>query len=134
MKSKCGILIDSSCTYAQEFIDNNHIEVVPLSLSDEQQHVYQDDSKVISQQELLARLSKGEIFKTSATPLGQLTLKIEDMLERYETVIFLPISYGLSSQYQQAAIIKNDYPNRLFVIQSQSAVCANEFILHYIVQ
>jgi fatty acid-binding protein DegV len=134
MKNKCGILIDSSCCYDPQFIIENHIEIAPLSLSDGQNILYTDDNKKIDATTLLTRLDNGETFKTSATPLGQLQMKIEDMLEKYETVIFLPISSGLSSQYQQSLIIKQDFPNQLFVINSLSAASANEFILFHLVE
>jgi fatty acid-binding protein DegV len=134
MKNKCGILIDSSCCYDPQFIIENNVEVVPLSLSDGHNILYTDDNKKIDASTLLSRLDNGEVFKTSATPLGQLQLKIEDMLEKYENVIFLPISSGLSSQYHQSLIIKQDFPDRLFVVNSLSAASANEFILFHLVE
>ncbi|MDR3330401.1 MAG: DegV family protein [Mycoplasmataceae bacterium] len=134
MKKYCGILIDSSCTYDAKFIQQHNVEVAPLSFSDDNNKVYDDDNKEINHEELLKRLDNHEMFKTSATPIGKLMAKVEEMLERYEHVVFLPISLGLSSQYAQSLIVQQDYIGKFFPIKSTSGAIANEFVLYEIVK
>jgi fatty acid-binding protein DegV len=57
---------------------------------------------------------------------------VEKMFKKYDSVIFLPISKGLSSQWQSAQIIKHEYPN-FYIINSRSAAYTNEIILENIV-
>jgi fatty acid-binding protein DegV len=67
-------------------------------LIDSHLRTYKDDNKEITRQQLVERLKKGENFKTSMTPIGQLIKIVEKMFKKYDSVIFLPISKGLSSQ------------------------------------
>jgi DegV family protein with EDD domain len=134
MKKYCGILIDSGCTYDVNFIKKHNIEIIPLSFTDQNNKVYDDDNKEVDQVELLKRLDAHESFKTSATPIGKLMVKVEQMFENYEHVIFLPISVGLSSQYAQSLIVQQDYLGKFFPIKSTSAAIANEFVLNEIVK
>jgi DegV family protein with EDD domain len=134
MKKSIGILIDSSCTYDETFIKQNEIEIIPLTFSDTKNNLYDDDNKSIKRDELLTRLNNKEMFKTATVSMGKLLNKVEDMLERYEQVIFLPISIGLSSQYTQSLIVQQDLVNKFFPIRSTSAAAANEFVLYKIVE
>jgi DegV family protein with EDD domain len=134
MKRHLGILIDSACTYDEKFIQANNIEIIPLTFSDPNNQVYDDDNKTISREALLDRLDKNEQFKTAATPMGKLLVKAEEMLEKYEKVIFLPISIGLSSQYTQSLIVQQDLADKFFPIRSTSGAAANEFALYKIVE
>jgi DegV family protein with EDD domain len=134
MKKQTGILIDSASTYDAHYLQTHNIEVIPLTFSDPQNRVYDDDNQTISQEELLRRLDKKEIFKTSATPIGKLIKKVEQMLENYEKVIFIPIAIGLSSQYAQSLIVQQDFPETFFPIRSTNAALANEFVLMNVVE
>jgi DegV family protein with EDD domain len=134
MKKRIGILIDSSCTYDDNFVKQHNIEVIPLTFSDAQNQVYDDDNKPHSREKLLGKLDQNEMFKTSATPIGKLMNKVEQMLKIYDQVIFLPISIGLSSQYTQSLIVQQDLMGKFFPIRSTSAAAANEFVLDKIVE
>jgi fatty acid-binding protein DegV len=57
-----------------------------------------DDNKDIPHDKLVLLLENGENFKTSMTPLGQLMDMCDKMFEKYENIIFVPISKGLSGQ------------------------------------
>ncbi|MDR1234833.1 MAG: DegV family EDD domain-containing protein [Mycoplasmataceae bacterium] len=134
MKTRIGILIDSSTTYDDAFISQNKIEVIPLSFSDATNKTFKDDNKSITREDLLKRLDNHESFKTSATPIGELMTKVNDMLQNCETVIFLPISSGLSSQYSQSLIIQKEFEGQFFPIRSLSGAAGNEFVLKLIVE
>jgi DegV family protein with EDD domain len=133
MKKEFGILIDSAACCDETYLKTNDIHIVPLSLSDSNNKVYEDNGIDLPRDILLSRMDNNESFKTSATPLGKLTVIVEDMLDVYEKVIFVPISEGLSSQYQQSMIIKADHPNNFFVVKSSSAGAATEFLLPHLI-
>ncbi len=134
MQKKVKILIDSSSTFDKKYLDQNNISVVPLSLSDNVDKVYTDDGVSINPEILFNEIEKGNKFKTSCTPLGQLMMAVENALEDNDIVFFIPISHGLSSQYNQAKILEEDYPGRFFVINSTSAAYANEYVCTKLVQ
>jgi fatty acid-binding protein DegV len=71
---------------------------------------------------LFDKIKNGQSFKTSSTPLGILINKIEEMLEKYEKVVFFPICAGLSTQYNAAKMIEEDYNGRFVVVKTVSAV------------
>lgn len=127
MKQKIGLLVDSSITWDDEFMKKNDIWIAPLSLTDDTLKNYKDDNKDLPRDELLLRLKNGDNFKTSLTPIGQLIEILEEMFKKYDDVVFLPISKGLSSQWQSAQILKKEYSN-LHIIDSQSAAFTNELI------
>jgi DegV family protein with EDD domain len=134
MKKQIGILIDSSCTYDEKFLKENSVEIIPLTFSDSQNQVYDDNNNSIDREKLLERLDQKEIFKTAATPIGKLLHKVEEMLNEYEQVIFLPISVGLSSQYAQSLIVQQELIGQFFPIRSTSGASGNEFALYKIVE
>ncbi|MDR2369300.1 MAG: DegV family protein [Mycoplasmataceae bacterium] len=134
MQKRIGVLVDSSCTYDETFLRQHKIEVIPLSFSDAQNQTYDDDNQSITREKLLERLDQKESFKTSATPIGKLIEKAEQMLKNYDQIIFLPISIGLSSQYMQSLIVQQDLIGKFFPIRSTSGGAANEFVLYKIVE
>jgi DegV family protein with EDD domain len=115
-------------------LDDNDVKLIPLSISDSNNKVYPDDGKAILTEELLTRLENGEVFKTSATPTGLVIQKIEELLKEYDAVIFFPITRGVSSQYQQALMIKNEFENKLFVVDTETGAGAMEFMVERVVE
>lgn len=133
MNKKVKIFIDSSSTFDKEFLKKNNVSVIPLSLSDMNNQVYSDDGTNMNPNILFKEIANGNKFKTSATPLGVLMTTIEDALDEYDVVYFIPISHGLSSQWNQARMIEEDHPGKFFVIKSTSAALANEFVLYKLI-
>ncbi len=130
MNKKVKIFIDSSSTFDKEFLEKNNVGIIPLSLSDMNNQVYSDDGTNMNPNILFKEIANGNKFKTSATPLGILMTTIENALDEYDTVYFIPISHGLSSQWNQARMIEEDHPGKFFVIKSTSAALASEFVLY----
>ena len=134
MSKKIKLFVDSSSTIDDIFFKNNDIGIIPLSLSDSNEKVYDDAPESLSKDDLIKKMDLGLNFKTSSTPFGKLSLAIEEALETHDEVIFLPISSGLSSQYSQSKLIENDFPNRFFIVKSETAAYGNEFIAKNIVE
>lgn len=131
MKKPYVIMLDSSACTPQEIIKKYNFEVLPLSISDQNGKVYADGLD-INQREMVKMIQEGYNFKTSATPLGILITKIEDLLEEYEKIIFIPIACGISSQYQTAKSLEEDYEGRFFVVKTSQAIAANEWTAIYV--
>jgi DegV family protein with EDD domain len=134
-KKKIGVVIDSSTTYDEKYIKDNNVEILPLCITDVNENKsFNDDGISITHETIIDGLENKKNYKTSATQVGVFLKKMEEMFIKYEDVIFIPISYGLSSQYDQAKnIIKEEFPN-LHIVKSQSGALANEFILENVIE
>lgn len=128
MKNKFIILVDSGCTMPRKLMDKNNIAFVPLSISDQNNKVYPDDGIAITQEQLVSRLESGETFKTSCTQFGILLQKVEELLETNEIVYFIPISSGISSQYNQGRMLEQEFEDRVYTINSNSTGTVTEYI------
>jgi DegV family protein with EDD domain len=134
MKKPIALLIDSATSYEQSFLEKNDIFIIPLSIRCDDKYDYFDFGDDDTRKKILNLLSQNVKFKTSATPLGKMLTKIQELYESYENIIFLPISSGLSSQYSQAQIIKQEFPNNFYIINSTNAGIANELVLKKVIK
>lgn len=128
------ILIDSSAGYTEELAKNKGYEFVPLLMTlekDDQCIEFADDGKSISDAEFYDYLKKSPI-KTSQTPRGILINKWYELLKTYEYIFFIPISKGLSGQYQSAYTLSQepDFLNRVHVIDSDGVSYINKKIIN----
>lgn len=124
---KFVILLDSSASVPLDIIEKYDFKVVPLSISDQNDKIYADDGIQITMDSMISMMDNGYTFKTSATQMGILMNTIDELLKKYENVIFIPISEGLSSQTQQALTIQDEYNGRFHVLKSNQAISVNEW-------
>lgn len=73
----------------------------------------------ISYQEFFERLCAGAEVSTSQPSPGDLIAKWEEILETYESLIYIPMSSGLSGTYQTAKMLANDFEGRVFVVDNK---------------
>lgn len=132
MKQKYGILVDSSCTFTNELINDNKVEIVPLIITNKQTNESIPDTSITYEQ-LIKNLDAGQRYSTSCSVLGTLIEKVKEMLTKYEHVFFLPISHGISSQYANALMIKDDFGDSFHVICSTTTGIGNEFLLNKLI-
>lgn len=128
------ILIDSSSGYTEELAKSSGYEFVPLLMTLEKNNQcieFADDGKSISNEEFYAYLQKS-VIKTSQTPRGILINKWRELLKIYEHVFFVPISKGLSGQYQSAYALsqEDEFLNRVHVIDSEGVSYVNKKIIN----
>lgn len=131
MKKNIGILIDSSSTFDLDFLKKHDIHFAPLSIVDNNNKIYKDGED-ITPEKIVELLNQGYSFKTSMTPVGQLMQIVDKMFETYENVLFIPISKGLSGQWQAAQMLKDEFKN-FYIVESTSAAYANENLLYEII-
>jgi fatty acid-binding protein DegV len=60
--------------------------------------------------------------------------KVEDMLTRFDKVIFVPVSYALSSQYANSTMLDSEFPGKFFPVKTNKAVYENELLYKKLVE
>ncbi len=113
------IMTDSSNTISMEDAIQNEIDILPLTLERSDGVVYSDEPDKIKSDQILAMLNDGFTFKTATTVYGVIQQHLEQGLSKYDKIIVCPISRGWSSQTDHIQSIANNYPNRVFVIDTK---------------
>lgn len=133
MKKKIAYIVDTSCSLSEDLKKNKDVYVIPLLLTDQDGKTYKDGID-LDMAKMIQAIDAGKVFKTSASNLGALTLLIEDLLESYEKVIFIPIAQGISCQYQQSVILREEFEDKLFIVKNNTAVYGSEYLLNYLME
>ncbi len=114
-KDKIVFITDSGSDVPQEVLDNNKIEVLPLSIiyGDNEEYL---DKITITEEEVYQRLEQ-DIPKTSL-PKPQYIMEVFDKLikEGYENVVVSTISSGLSGTFNSIKLVAEDYTDKLDIL------------------
>lgn len=73
----------------------------------------------IDHDEFFARMTAGAEVSTSQPSPGSLCEMWENILEAYETIIYIPMSSALSGTYQTAKMMANRYNGRVLVVDNK---------------
>lgn len=118
MKSIC-ILTDSACDISDEQAKGLDIYVLRMPIMiDGKEYL---DCKDINIEGVKTYLKKGIPAKTSQISLGVLVRTYETLLEKYDQIIHIPLSSGLSGMYQNALMQSKLYGDRVVVIDAKCA-------------
>lgn len=77
------------------------------------------EGKDITREEFFARMAKGDDISTSMPAPGDVIDWFTKLLEEYDEVVYLPMSSGLSSTCQTAAMLAEDFDGKVFVVDNQ---------------
>lgn len=114
---KTAIIIDSSAGI-KNVQDYQDLFLAPLMIIDSKGNSYHDDSNLTSDEFYM--LNDKELLKTSQTVVGEMYDLWDRLLEKYDNVICLLISKGLSGQYATFKMLANEekYMDRVFVVDT----------------
>ncbi|WP_391591791.1 DegV family protein [[Mycoplasma] cavipharyngis] len=117
MTQKICVLTDTSCTLSASEAKSHGISLLPLNVIDQAGN---DLLNTLENKDIGARMVQNELFKTSTTPFHLLINLIEDLLMKYDQVIYLVTSSKISSQYSQCSnLLKDEFPaNKVLVYDS----------------
>ena len=117
---KIGILTDSTVDLPQDILDNYNIEVVPLSVHFDNE-IYQDGIDLNSD-EFFNKIKSTDILpKTSQPTTASLINKYKEMSKKYDAIISIHLSAGLSSTYESAKNISQQLTDiNIYPIDSAS--------------
>ena len=113
-----GIITDSHSSIDQKKAEELGIMVLPMPFSIGGKCYY--EGVTLSREEFFHKLDSGEDITTSQ-PSPEDVMELWDRaLKEYETVLYLPISSGLSGSCETAEILAREeaYENRVFVVDN----------------
>lgn len=128
MKKKIGIVADSSSGLSVKDLKEMNIRFCPLLITFSDGTTISDDPTILKDKEFYYRIiNKKQTAKTSQTPLGQMSKIWEEALTKFEKIIFIPLSKGLSGQYNTATMLakEDNFKDRVFVFDSNGVSIIN---------
>ena len=114
--NKVAIVTDSNSGIHQEEGNLLGITTLPMPFSIDKKIFYENTS--LSHAEFYQKLaSEAKIF-TSQPAVGTLNEAWLDLLQTYDEIVHIPMSSALSSSYQTATILAQEYENKVQVVDS----------------
>lgn len=119
MKKIAFIIDSSSGITTKELKQYNDTFFMPMLLNFDSKIEIDDDENHIKFEEFYKKL-KYHIVKTSQISIGKMLNTWNKLLKSYDSIIFIGISKGLSSQHQCFSILANQkkYKNKVYVIDT----------------
>ena len=106
MDEKIAILTDTNSGINPDQAAQYGIHLVSMPVIIDDETYFENES--ISQDEFFQRLREGACVSTSQPAPGVLMDCWEGLLERYDEIIYLPMSSGLSGSCQTAAMLADE--------------------------
>jgi len=114
---KIAIITDSNSGITQETASSLGIYVVPMPFTINKKDY--EEGVNLTQDTFFEMLDQGADVSTSQPSIGKLSLLFEDLLEKYDEIVYLPMTSGLSGSYQSARMLSEDYDGRVFVVDNK---------------
>ncbi len=115
---KVAILTDSNSGITQAEGDKLGIMVIPMPFTIDGEEYLEDIN--LTQEQFYEKLTSGANVSTSQPSVGLVTSVWDDLLKDHESVIYIPMSSGLSKSCESAlAAAKANYEGKVFVVDNQ---------------
>ena len=116
MDEKIAILTDTNSGINPDQAARYGIHLVSMPVIIDDETCFENES--IFQDEFFQRLREGACVSTSQPAPGVLMDCWEGLLERYDEIIYLPMSSGLSGSCQTAAMLAEEYDGSVHVVDN----------------
>ena len=115
---KIGVVTDSHSGISQKLAEEMGITVIPMPFYVEDKCYYEEVS--LSREEFFEKLRAGVKVATSQPSPAEVTDVWDKLLEEYETLVYIPMSSGLSGGCATAMLLAQDepYADRVFVVDN----------------
>lgn len=116
--AKIAVMTDSNSGITQAEGKELGITVVPMPFFIDGEEYLEDIT--LTQEGFYQKLLSGANVSTSQPAIGYINSIWDDLLTKYDQVIYIPMSSGLSKSCESATIsAKSDYEGKVFVIDNQ---------------
>jgi len=115
--AKVAIVSDSNSGITQQMAKDLGIRVLPMPFTIDGETFYEDIN--LSREEFFQYLADGKTVTTSQPMPGDVLKVWDELLERYDQVVHIPMSSGLSGSCQTAITLADDYDGRVEVVNNQ---------------
>ena len=115
---KIGIVTDSHCGISPEEGEKIGVKVIPMPLFIDDECYYENVS--ITRKDFFEKIKSCEKLGTSQASPGEVTDVWDECLKEYETILYMPISSGLSGACTTAKLLasEDEYEGRVFVVDN----------------
>ncbi|WP_342256424.1 DegV family protein [Spiroplasma endosymbiont of Poecilobothrus nobilitatus] len=117
---KVALIIDSSSGIKKDDLKKyEDTYLLPLLLNFSDGSEVEDDEDVISFNEFYDILEH-QVIKTSQIPMGKMLSTWNELLKKYDGIVFMGLSKGLSGQHENISMLAqgDEYKNKVFVIDT----------------
>ncbi|MEE3480584.1 MAG: DegV family protein [Lachnospiraceae bacterium] len=113
---KVAILCDTNCGIMKEEAEELgvHIQPMPFYINDELFY----EGVNLTQKDFYERQTSGARITTSMPLVGDVMDKWDELLKDHDEVVYIPMSSGLSSSCETAAMLAEDYDGRVQVVDN----------------
>ena len=117
MEQKTAIVTDTNSGISPAQAEELGVYLVPMPVIVDGTTYFENES--IFQKEFFERLAQGADVSTSQPAPGTLLERWEPLLERYEEIVYLPMSSGLSASCESAQMLAREYNGRVHVVDNR---------------
>ena len=114
---RVAVMTDSNSGITQDMAKDMGINVVPMPFTIDGTTYYEDVN--LTREEFFQMMADGKDIQTSQPSPGDLMRLWDKSLEKYDQIVYIPMSSGLSSSCQNARMIANDYNGKVVVVNNQ---------------
>ena len=114
--SKIAIVTDSNSGITPEEAKKKNIGVVPMPFYIDERLYFEGVS--LSQEEFYEKLLEDHEIKTSQPSPADLLFLWDETLKEYDSIVYIPMSSGLSSSCDTAKMLAQDYDGKVQVVDN----------------
>ena len=115
--AKTAIATDSNSGISQELAKKLGISVIPMPFTIDDQLYFEDVT--LTQQQFYEKLQSDCTITTSQPAPGDVMDLWDRLLDKYDEVVYIPMSSGLSNSCETALMLAEDYDGKVFVVNNQ---------------
>lgn len=115
--NKIAIMTDSNSGITQKEAEVLRIRVLPMPFLIDGETFFEEIS--LTQEQFYERLAQDVDISTSQPSPEDVTKACEELLEENESIVYIPMSSGLSGSCQTAIMLADDYEGKVQVVDNQ---------------
>lgn len=115
--NKIAIMTDSNSGITQKEAEVLGIRVLPMPFLIDGETFFEEIS--LTQEQFYERLAQDVDISTSQPSPEDVTKAWEELLEENESIVYIPMSSGLSGSCQTAIMLADDYEGKVHVVDNQ---------------
>ena len=115
--NKIAIMTDSNSGITQKEAEVLRIRVLPMPFLIDGETFFEEIS--LTQEQFYERLAQDVDISTSQPSPEDVTKAWEELLEENESIVYIPMSSGLSGSCQTAIMLADDYEGKVEVVDNQ---------------
>ena len=114
---KIAVVSDSNSGITPQEAKELGVYILPMPFFINQETYYEGEN--LTQEQFYEKLKDGCDISTSMPSVASVTDLWEELLKEYDEIVHIPMSSGLSSSFETAHMLANDYEGKVFVVNNQ---------------